>query len=139
MAGGCIVYQCPVVAGPGVYLARSLYAYMEHRVYQDEATCWQQGVLMRDAPPQPSPVQEGGLSLYPNPTNELVTVHSRDKDLVKLRLLDLGGTLLLEVNVDVEPTRERVLHLGDYSAGLYLLKVELEGGEVLTKKITIVR
>jgi hypothetical protein len=132
-----IVYQCPIIAGPGIYTARLVFGSVKDTVYQDEQVCLDAGILLREAAGDNMDLE--GLSVYPNPTNELVTVHSRDKDLVKLRLLDLGGTLLLEVNVDVEPTREHEIDLGDYPAGLYLLKVELEGGELLSKKITIVR
>ncbi len=130
-----LVDLCPVVAGPGVYLARSLYAYLEHRVYQDEATCWQQGVLMREAPPQLSPGQEGGLSLYPNPGTGLYKLEQlAGQAIVSARLFSLAGQAQ-EAKLEGLGSSSLKLDATTLPEGLYLLEVELADQSVHRLKL----
>ncbi|MBX7241963.1 MAG: T9SS type A sorting domain-containing protein, partial [Bacteroidia bacterium] len=64
---------CPIVGGPGVFMARSMLSVYGVRVYEDETTCLGQGYTMRqsggrsDEPKKAETLNT--ISIYPNPTS----------------------------------------------------------------------
>ncbi|MDG1790016.1 MAG: T9SS type A sorting domain-containing protein [Flavobacteriaceae bacterium] len=72
------------------------------------------------------------VSLYPNPSNELINI-SLDKDrLTKIELFDITGKLLFkkELNSNIY-----ALNIANYPSGTYLVKVYNQNNASLNKKI----
>ena len=69
---------CPIVGGPGVFMARSMLSVYGIRVYEDEATCLGQGYTMRQgnqgADEEEHLQSSIDLKVYPNPTSGQVYV-----------------------------------------------------------------
>ncbi len=65
---------------------------------------------------------EKGLSIYPNPANNILQV-SGISDVEKIQLINLQGKVILEQNVSSQDA-EAVLNIESLNSGIYLLKVD---------------
>ncbi len=73
-----------------------------------------------------------GIKIYPNPTNDLLFVEIDNQLLTKITLLDINGRLLLQKNI----SQQGSLDLKQFSKGVYVLKLEVEG-KVLFRKVLV--
>ena len=81
------------------------------------------------------------FSVFPNPTDEeaWIDLKSYSGKEVKLELTDLAGkTLQLEVINEATAAPHR-LDLSSYTTGLYFIKVQTKGRQVLTKKLQVTK
>ena len=81
------------------------------------------------------------FSVFPNPTDEeaWIDLKSYSGKEVKLELTDLAGkTLQLEVINEATAAPHR-LDLSSYTTGLYFIKVQTKGRQVLTKKLQVAK
>lgn len=67
------------------------------------------------------------VSLYPNPTNGLITINSTEK-VLKVSLVDLSGKL-----IELKTENTSTIDLTDLNSGYYLLKIETESGSIVKK------
>lgn len=80
---------------------------------------------------------ENNLSIYPNPTSGVIWVESSTIDLThaNAQLMDLSGKIIQAFSL-VASDRQK-LSLQNVSKGVYLLKVNLDNSQVITKKVII--
>lgn len=82
-----------------------------------------------------SDYQENALvSVYPNPTNKMLTI-STSSVITNLTLVNQLGAVLLKNNVI--PTQEHRLDLSQYANGIYFLSIGIENGQTVVKKIIV--
>lgn len=77
--------------------------------------------------------KENSFSLYPNPTNGIVSINSKD-DIRKIELTSVTGELLLQEFVDA---RKYQLQLRHFIKGLYIVKVYYTNGINISRKIIV--
>jgi len=79
---------------------------------------------------------ENDLLLFPNPTNDLVQIQSRNNSLIKdIQLIDLSGRVL--EHRSVMNTSRSELSLKGRSSGLYFIRVECTDGSVLMGCVSV--
>lgn len=77
---------------------------------------------------------EGGISLFPNPTQSLLTlVATRPNDVETAQIFSLQGELL--ITIQLVKTPEQTLDISQLPNGLYILKI-LNQKNIIVKKIT---
>ncbi|MEQ8909684.1 MAG: T9SS type A sorting domain-containing protein [Vicingaceae bacterium] len=77
---------------------------------------------------------EFGLTLFPNPSSEMVNINFDQGDFTQLRLLDLKGKVLLEKGIS---TSRALLDVSNFSKGMYL--IELSNATHQTAKPLIIK
>jgi len=71
-------------------------------------------------------------SVFPNPASELVNIRVEGNERIVLcQVYDMNGRLL----INLEGNQDDGINISQLSAGMYLLRVNLEGGTVLQKKL----
>ena len=75
---------------------------------------------------------EPTVSLYPNPSNELININFDEDQLSKLELYDITGKLLFKKELN---TNTFALNIANYPSGTYLVKVYNQNNASLNKKI----
>jgi hypothetical protein len=85
----------------------------------------------------PVPKENGKLkiSLFPNPASNVININSNvDSEVIGrvLKLYDASGKLCLTQIIQSENT---ILHIGDLSAGMYILRIEGQSGPHIYKII----
>ncbi len=86
-----------------------------------------------------SPIAD--VSVYPNPTADLVTVNlgaMLDKTM-QLELRNINGQILRQLDFNRLADRRVELQLGDLPAGIYWLRVQPEGEAPISKRIVVQR
>jgi hypothetical protein len=79
-----------------------------------------------------SPEIVNELLIYPNPANDMIVLDNFEVEKIsKLQLYRLDGSL-----VGDRVLNENILSIGDLDSGIYLLRLELNTQEVITRKIT---
>ncbi len=134
MAGGCIVDLCPVVAGPGIYLARSIYASQVDELYTDEEVCMGQGIQLREG----KDTLEEGYILYPIPAWNTLSVRSPEP-VQAYRMLNHVGQEVSPYQVLAEASTSFEIDLGKQGNGLYILELHLESGALKSLKFIIAK
>ena len=76
---------------------------------------------------------ESGISIYPNPTEDLLTITSESTFINSLHLIDPLGRLVLQKEGLV---REEVIDVSDYPTGVYLLRL-VTGDGTFVRKVAI--
>jgi hypothetical protein len=72
------------------------------------------------------------FKLYPNPTNGSVSITMPTKETSKIAVYDINGRLLIQT---VKNEKNFNLDLSNYSAGIYILKMKINGNELIRKII----
>jgi hypothetical protein len=75
---------------------------------------------------------ETTVSLYPNPSNELININFDEDQLSKLELYDITGKLLFKKELN---TNTYALNIANYPSGTYLVKIYNQNNASLNKKI----
>lgn len=77
-------------------------------------------------------IEKLSASVYPNPTNDIVNISLEEGSLLKIELYSITGKLLFQKDLN---SKTYTLDMGNYSSGLYLMKVFNQNNEILNKKI----
>ena len=75
---------------------------------------------------------ETTVSLYPNPSNELINISFDEDQLSKLEFYDITGKLLFKKDLN---TNTYALNIANYPSGTYLVKVFNQNNVSVNKKI----
>ncbi|MAO33042.1 MAG: hypothetical protein CL824_05995 [Crocinitomicaceae bacterium] len=70
------------------------------------------------------------INIYPNPSNGLFTIYGLSSSLIKIKIIDAFGKIILE-------SKQKEFDLSSYSSGLYNVIIEKESGELVIKKISL--
>lgn len=130
-----IANQCPLLGGMAVYAARSLYAIIDNKIYDDKSLCMQQGILAR----QTSQSTEASAKIYPNPSdgNLVLSLSSSLEEDATLSIYNIIGEQL-ETIILSKGTNQIEFTL-DYPTGIYMGTLESNGKIMMTEKISIIK
>jgi hypothetical protein len=70
-----------------------------------------------------------GLSIYPNPSSNMVTVNSKTDLLTSISVFDINGKQILDINTINSETK--TLDISNFSNGIYFMTINNE----VTKKL----
>ena len=71
------------------------------------------------------------VSVYPNPNNKIFKIQTT-KNIMKIEILDLLGTKIRTIGLN---TNLAEINISKNPSGVYFLKISLENGNIITKKI----
>lgn len=77
-----------------------------------------------------SPVNNMGISVYPNPVKDVLTIESKELSIGKIRILELSGKVVIQFN-----NFENTIHLSMLPQGIYFAEIETDKGVVMKKII----
>ena len=82
---------------------------------------------------------EEQLSIYPNPAEKEIFVHTRDfvGQKTSLQIQNLLGQTMTERSFDAMPDEPIAFQLNGFEAGVYALKIQVEGRKVVTKLFVV--
>jgi hypothetical protein len=134
-----IAAQCPYSGGNAVFAARAMLAQQDRTYYDDKALCLEQGILWRTAKPKVEKTSKDKYcKIYPNPANHKIVIEFKDAQQDgNIALYDIYGRILLEQRI--LNTTTNTLNIEGISSGVYILKVESNGSNVITEKITVIK
>lgn len=79
---------------------------------------------------------QAGITVYPNPAHDYLTVNSLPTNLKAIIIASTAGKNMFEVAVDSKNAASITIPLPDLSAGMYLLYIQTDKG-ILTRKLVI--
>ena len=79
-------------------------------------------------------VNENSISIYPNPAVNMVTVHSDNELISEICIFNMVGKLVRKERVEDFQTE---IDLSDVAPGTYLLKMKMQNGGIVSKKLII--
>lgn len=74
------------------------------------------------------------ISVFPNPTNDLLSVSTREKTIKTLSVIDVNGKILLEKEYSGNGNNETI-NIASLKSGYYILSIRLSDNSVVSKKI----
>ena len=77
--------------------------------------------------------EEVGVSIYPNPTSEYVSIQLAGMDQSSFKMMDAVGNVLLKEVIH----GNRKINVGDFNNGIYFLLFETASGRTITKKLVV--
>ena len=88
---------------------------------------------------QQETIAEGGLLLFPNPSDGLVNMHTTlaAGQRIEMAVLDLSGKLWWQASLEPSSAVQKHIDLSGLPPGIYVLTVLLENGAVLKKKLVL--
>ena len=134
-----IAYQCPIIGGNAVFLARGLYEFVnQEAVYDDEGTCAAQGEQWRHGN------NKGGeniqdITLYPNPTDgECTITFANSIPHSTIRLVNSLGQVM--ANFDI-PENSTSYHFSvrSLTEGVYFCEIMGKSKVLHRAKLVIIR
>ncbi len=79
---------------------------------------------------------DGQITLFPNPASHFVTVQNTNAQAMKaIRILDIAGAVIS--NVPVTDGAGQRLDISHLASGIYLLRIELEGGAIAVRRLEV--
>ena len=72
-------------------------------------------------------LSDENLSIYPNPSNDRVTI-SASSSLKSITIIDLMGNEVLK-------TQSKTIDVSNLSIGIYMLNVQFENNQIVSKKL----
>lgn len=81
-----------------------------------------------------------GISIYPNPTSDLVNISvDQVEDLKSVRLYDVYGKMVKVIRVDQNADGLLQVSLADLPQGVYLMDIQTSGGERIVEKVFLAK
>jgi hypothetical protein len=77
--------------------------------------------------------EEVGVSIYPNPTSEYVSIQLAGMDQSSFKLMDAVGNVIMKETIH----GSKKINVGDFSNGIYFLIFETSTGKSITKKLVV--
>jgi hypothetical protein len=130
-----IAVQCPLDGGSAVFAARALYHLNVDRVFLDDSICVP--VQERKEVHAIHPIGEG-LSLVPNPSNEVVTIEGLKQFMdqrVEISLLDITGKVCFNKAIE---TRDATISTIGLLEGVYICQIKISGNPPVALKLIVV-
>lgn len=79
--------------------------------------------------------ESNSIELFPNPTKGIITIESFDSDIVYWEVLNSNGLKLINSNNQSSKFKKTIIDLKTLPVGLYFIKIKLNDGNSITKKI----
>ena len=80
-------------------------------------------------------LQAGAVNVYPNPTNGAVNIEATEV-ITDIQLADVQGRVVKTAN---DKNTRFTINVDDLANGMYFLRVHTENGDVVTKKISVMK
>jgi hypothetical protein len=77
--------------------------------------------------------EEIGVSIFPNPTSEYVSIQLAGMDQSNFKLMDAVGNVIMKETIH----GSKKINVGDFSNGIYFLIFETSTGKTITKKLVV--
>ena len=74
------------------------------------------------------------VAIFPNPTNDFVTISSNNKELKRIEINNLLGEKVKSFQVG-NHLKQQTLNISDLLIGVYIVTIEVEGKIMITKKL----
>ncbi|WP_303318459.1 T9SS type A sorting domain-containing protein [Flavivirga abyssicola] len=74
-----------------------------------------------------------GISVYPNPANEIITIQSEQRTMDQIKIVDISGRVLKKTTNEVGAIHQ--IDLSNISKGVYFLQITSEGKEAVKRII----
>jgi Secretion system C-terminal sorting domain len=133
--------QCPLSGGDAVFEARSLLSMAKDVYYDDEKLCKSQSQLVEDVTISKTkrPLSISGLSVSPNPANNVISVsfEGKTEDKGQVMIMNSVGKTL-KVNT-VNANQVYSIDVSDMPNGLYTVLIKVEGIATKTTQVSIVK
>lgn len=131
-----IAEQCPLTGGPVVYRARAWHAAITGEFLQPEICS---GVSERSsATEQQTAIETTDMAVYPNPASGKVTVEYSAGKGQTLQLFNYAGTEVFRLPL-AEGFNRIELNVQNLPAGLYVCKIVQGPGQILSKKVVVLK
>ena len=98
------------------------------------AATFGRGIWLSDLPVplSNSTYNQTAISIYPNPTKDFINIHSPVEQPQTVKLFDISGKLILDQPFD---NTSKKINMSQIPVGVYVLKVEFDGTEVMQKVV----
>jgi hypothetical protein len=73
-------------------------------------------------------ILDDSLSIFPNPTNSIITINSVKNSIFKVSIYDINGRFLFQTN-------NSSIDISELPSSIYLLKIVLDNGNIINRKI----
>lgn len=74
---------------------------------------------------------DNSIQLFPNPSNDFITVISKQSVMNSIDVYDVTGRVVLSEKIKLNTEK---LNLNSFSSGIYFIKVQLEDGSITVRK-----
>ncbi|MBP6660196.1 MAG: T9SS type A sorting domain-containing protein [Chitinophagales bacterium] len=74
------------------------------------------------------------VAIYPNPTNDYVTITANNKEIKSIQINNLVGGKLKTYQFR-NNLKQQTLNISDLTTGVYIVAIEVEGNNTITKKL----
>lgn len=81
-------------------------------------------------------VHTGDVQIYPNPTNNVIHIETTVAAITGVQLIDLQGRVMKAVS---DAGKAITIAVSDMANGMYFMRIQMEGGKVETRKITVMK
>jgi len=79
-------------------------------------------------------IKPNDLSVFPNPTNDNLTISSEEKTIKNIEIVDINGKIVIQNMIDNDnPVQE--INIGHLNNGMYFLNLTLSNNTTVTKPI----
>jgi hypothetical protein len=131
-----IAEQCPLTGGPAVYRARAWHAALTGKFLEPEDCL---GVSERsNTKESQSLAQTTGMAVYPNPASGKMTVEYSAESGQTLQLINHLGVEAIRVSLAKGFNRIE-MNIESLPAGLYVYRIVQGSGQIISKKVIIVK
>lgn len=77
-------------------------------------------------------IDESNLNIYPNPTNNMITLSSNDNLIEGVQIINLQSQIVL---TEKESSKKIQVDLSNFPSGVYFVSVELSNGQSVIRKV----
>ena len=122
--------MCPIEAGEAVYLARQILKTLNNNnLYDDIAACDRP-----DSAPRASSNENTGqvVNSYPNPTSGVIHFDTKEN----IVAVSVSGATNSFVKVEL---KDNYIDISNYLPGMYVVKIEMQSGDIIFEKIVLVK
>ena len=74
------------------------------------------------------------VTIYPNPTNDYVTISSNSQEIKSIQINNMVGGNLKTFKIG-NNLKQQTLNISDLTTGVYVVIIEVEGNNTITKKL----
>lgn len=138
-----LAHQCPLVAGNGVYLARSLYSlFAEDNEFNDQTIC--DGYYKKEKQEQKwdDLLTTPTILIYPNPASQALRLNyfvpDNMGDEAVVRVTNVTGQVIKSIPLQ-QGSGVQIMDVSNFSVGLYFVELRIGDDLISTTKLSVTR
>jgi len=104
------------------------------QIYTNQEYSWRRGLIHKydfssfNLSVDENYLTKDSLTIYPNPTNSIITINSIDNSISEVSIYDINGRFLFQ-------SKSSKIDISHLPTSIYLLKISLQNGNILNRKI----